>query len=130
MPTLPESTRASDAEREQHAEWLREHAAQGRLTVDELSERLEQAYAARTRGELAALLRDLPAAARRVPVSPARQDLAGRLGPFALVSLMLLAIWAVAGADYFWPMWPIMGMGISLVAKTGCGEMLCGRARS
>lgn len=130
MPTLPESTRASDAEREQHAELLREHAAQGRLTIDELSERLHRAYSARTRGELTALLRDLPATARRASVSPARRDLAGRLGPFALLSLMLIAIWAATGADYFWPMWPIMGLGISIVAKSGCGAGLCGRPRA
>ena len=39
--------RASDAEREHHVELLREHAAQGRLTVDELDERLDRVYAAR-----------------------------------------------------------------------------------
>ena len=53
--------RASDAERERAVERLRVHAAAGRLTVEELDERSERAYAARTEGELARLLADLPA---------------------------------------------------------------------
>jgi len=53
--------RASDAERERAVEQLRDHALAGRLTVEELDERCERAYAARTVNELAVLLADLPA---------------------------------------------------------------------
>ena len=60
-PVPDGSLRAGDAEREQTAAVLREHAAHGRLDVDELDERVQAAYAARTRGELRELLRDLPA---------------------------------------------------------------------
>jgi uncharacterized protein DUF1707 len=59
--------RASDAERDEVAEALRAHCSLGRLTVDELDERLTAAYAARTRAELAALMRDLPAPAPPAP---------------------------------------------------------------
>jgi hypothetical protein len=52
--------RASDSEREELVSALRDHAAQGRLTTDELEERTGAAYAATTRGELVALRRDLP----------------------------------------------------------------------
>ena len=52
--------RASDAEREQALELLRESFAAGRLTHDELDERTAAVYAARTRGELAGVTRDLP----------------------------------------------------------------------
>ena len=38
------------------------------------------------------------------------------LGPFVLVSLMLVGIWALTGMGYFWPVWPIAGWGISFVA--------------
>ena len=61
--------RASDAEREHHAELLREHAAQGRLTVDELDERLDRVYAARTVGELSPVVADLPAPIKSQPPS-------------------------------------------------------------
>jgi len=54
--------RVGDAEREATAAELREHYASGRLTLDELDERVDKAFAAKTRGDLDALMRDLPAA--------------------------------------------------------------------
>ena len=54
--------RVGDAERETTAAELREHYASGRLTLDELNERLDKALAAKTRGDLDALMRDLPSA--------------------------------------------------------------------
>jgi hypothetical protein len=56
LPTI----RASDSDREQVAERLRQAAIEGRLTTDELEERLEAASAARTYGELDPLVADLP----------------------------------------------------------------------
>lgn len=53
--------RASDEEREALVVQLREHAATGRLTLEEFSTRMERAYAARTRDELDRLTADLPA---------------------------------------------------------------------
>jgi len=52
--------RVSDAERDAAAAELREHYAAGRLSLDELNERISQAFAARTRGDLSAVLHDLP----------------------------------------------------------------------
>jgi hypothetical protein len=60
--------RVSDADREATAGQLREHYADGRLTLDELNERLDQAFAAKTRAELNAVMRDLPVPPR--PVMP------------------------------------------------------------
>jgi DUF1707 SHOCT-like domain len=56
-------TRASDAEREATVARLRDAAGEGRLTVEELTERIDAAYAASTRAELEPLTADLPAAA-------------------------------------------------------------------
>ncbi|MEU3218396.1 DUF1707 domain-containing protein [Streptomyces sp. NPDC006971] len=53
--------RASDAERERIAETLREAVAEGRLEMEEFEQRLDATYKARTHGELAPLVRDLPA---------------------------------------------------------------------
>jgi hypothetical protein len=53
--------RASHEDRDQVVELLRMAAGDGRLSADELDQRLEMALAARTYGELAALTRDLPA---------------------------------------------------------------------
>jgi hypothetical protein len=52
--------RVGDADRDATATQLREHYAAGRLTLDELNERLEQTFAARTGADLNAVMRDLP----------------------------------------------------------------------
>ena len=62
--------RASDADRERTVAALRHHAAAGRLTIDELDERSERAYAATTVRELGALQADLPAEVLRPPERP------------------------------------------------------------
>jgi Domain of unknown function (DUF1707)/Cell wall-active antibiotics response 4TMS YvqF len=69
--------RASDADRERVANVLREAAGDGRLSMDELDERLDAVYAAKTYAELEPITHDLPdAGAPSVPVpSPAaRRD--------------------------------------------------------
>ena len=52
---------ASDAERDATVERLRDAAGEGRLTLEEFSDRMEQASTAKTRAELDQLLTDLPA---------------------------------------------------------------------
>jgi len=107
------SIRASDAEREQAVEALREHYAAGRLSAEELGERLDAAYKASTVAELAQVRADLP----ELPASPAahkaelqrrqaelRRALLQRAGgaftPFAVCTV----IWAASGASGgFWP---------------------------
>ena len=56
----PQHLRASDADRERVAEKLREAAGDGRLTMDELDERLDAVYAAKTYAELVPITQDLP----------------------------------------------------------------------
>jgi hypothetical protein len=55
--------RIGDAEREATAASLREHYAQGRLTLEEFNERLDAAYKATTQSQLNLITRDLPHAA-------------------------------------------------------------------
>jgi hypothetical protein len=61
-PAAPADLRIGDADRERVAAALGEHFAQGRLTLDELVARLDTAFTATTRGEIAQTTRDLPAA--------------------------------------------------------------------
>jgi hypothetical protein len=63
--------RASHEDRDQVVERLRVAAGDGRLTAEELDERLDVALAARTYGELEALLTDLPAAGPALAVGVA-----------------------------------------------------------
>jgi hypothetical protein len=72
-------TRASDAEREAVVARLRDAAGEGRLTVEELAERIDAAYEARTRAELEPLTADLPAPARGF--TPAAAPAAGPVAP-------------------------------------------------
>jgi hypothetical protein len=109
--------RASDADRERVAERLRAAAGEGRLTADELEERLERAFSARTDAELEPLTSDLPVPRARPRTASRRPD----LGPYLAVSAMIVAIWALTGMGYFWPVWPILGWGVSFVAPGRLG---------
>jgi hypothetical protein len=107
--------RASDAEREQAAESLREHFAAGRLSAEELGERLDGVYGASTIAELQQLTSDLPQlsaspALRRAELQRRQAELrrallqraGGALSPFVVGTL----IWAASGASAnFWPVW-------------------------
>jgi DUF1707 SHOCT-like domain len=66
-PADRRNLRVSDAEREHAAEVLRRAAGDGRITFEELDDRLTAAYAARTYGELAAITEDLPEAGPQPP---------------------------------------------------------------
>ena len=89
-PTAPGHLRVSDADREQAAEVLRAAAGDGRLTLDELDERLEAAYAAKTYADLQSVTSDLPGPGVPAPVASAGGSFpAGRIGgtpgaPFAV----------------------------------------------
>ncbi len=54
------NVRVGDADRDAIAAQLREHYADGRLTLDELNERLDQTFAAKTKADLNTVMRDLP----------------------------------------------------------------------
>jgi hypothetical protein len=70
--------RVSDSDRERAADVLREAAGHGRITMDELDERLELTYAAKTYADLAAVTRDLPGPAQAP--SAVQPAMAGRIG--------------------------------------------------
>jgi len=122
--------RVGDAERRQAADALQRHYVDGRLTAEELAERVRQATAARTRAELDAVLRDLPplsapntteapplpqatAAARGRGAVPS--DLRLHLTLYALTMLLLVTIWLVTTPGrYFWPIWAMLGWGFAV----------------
>jgi hypothetical protein len=111
--------RVSDAERERIADTLRDHYADGRLESDELEDRIERAYHATTRGDLAALVRDLPSdrgRRARVALAKANRDAwRAHLTSYVAVNGGLVGIWGVTGAGEFWPIWPIGSWGIAIV---------------
>jgi hypothetical protein len=68
VPADPRQLRAADTDRDRAAELLRQAAAEGRITFDELDERLSRAYAAKTFADLEALTSDLPGPGVSAPV--------------------------------------------------------------
>jgi len=120
--------RVSDQDRERAAAEIREHFAAGRLTDEELSDRLSAVYRARTQEELAALRADLP----KLPPSPAQQraelvkrratlqrHLLQQAGGSVGLFLLCTVIWLTSGAHgQFWPMWVALVAVIALVRNT------------
>jgi hypothetical protein len=105
--------RASDDERERVAERLRDAAAEGRLTSEELEERLGRALSAQTRGELDPVVADLPAPP--APPRPRARGIRPERFVFLSTAVLLVATWALSGMGYFWPAWPILGWGVLVV---------------
>jgi Domain of unknown function (DUF1707) len=120
VPRRDPEVRASDSDREEIVTELRHHGAAGRLDVDELEERIESAYGARTYGDLQGLLADLPK--RRVVPEP-RPDWHGshEWRVFFAVNALLIAIWAVSGAGYFWPVWVMAWWAFALLMRSAPG---------
>lgn len=116
MSETARTLRIADADRERVAERLRKAAGEGRLAPEELEERLEVALSARTEAELAPLVADLPSEPRARP-RRRRRD----LRPYVATSILLVAIWALTGAGYFWPVWPILGWGVFALGPSGFG---------
>lgn len=94
--------RAADADRERTADVLRHHAGEGRLEPDELEERLERAFAARTLRDLDALTGDLPRAPRRERAHRGRGWPVAPFTPLFAVVLALVAVSAAVGHPVFW----------------------------
>jgi class 3 adenylate cyclase len=117
IPSHESNLRASDADRERVVESLREHYGAGRLSDEELSERVEAAYGVRTMPELQALTADLPSPPA-LPVGHRRSALEAsvrtHLAIYVVVNVALVGIWAASGGGYFWPIWSILGWGIGV----------------
>ncbi len=122
----PSKLRVSDQERERAALEIREHFAAGRLSDEELADRLQAVYSAKTADQLHAVRADLPllpatvAAQQRAELVQRRthlqrrllQQAGGGVGLFALCT----AIWLTSGAQgQFWPMWVALLVLISLL---------------
>ena len=91
--------RASDAERAEVADLLKKHFMDGRLDQAEFDERLGAALSATTRGELAALLDDLPRIVANRPARPSPRRRARRpVAPLALICLLGCLVIAAASS--------------------------------
>ncbi len=118
--------RIGTAEREARAAELREHYAQGRLSMAEFNERLDAVFASTTREQLDRVTADLPhvqvpsaalAAAASSTIPPGGPGPGGRSGPrgargalsmigaLAAILVILMATWLIVnptGSMHFW----------------------------
>ena len=91
--------RISDTDRDRTAEVLREAHAHGRITVDELDERLTSVYSAKTYADLVPITRDLPAV--KDAAAPPQNVRSSRIGGMPRFR-MSLAILGGASRDGAW----------------------------
>jgi hypothetical protein len=94
------TVRASDADREQTAEALGRYHTEGRLDSEELHERMDKAYAAKTVGDLDGLLSDMPRN-REARGDRQRPPRIFRFPIMALVAVLLIA--SLLGAVHHFP---------------------------
>ena len=139
---VADDLRPSDAEREQVVRDLTKHCGDGRLTLDELEQRIAEVYAATSRTELQHAQRELPRTPVHIPSSPpvrvkpsaapvrSLTDQDRRNGEIALrihltvylsVMALLTAIWLLTSGvtGYFWPIWTAMPWGMAVAIHAG-----------
>ena len=122
--------RASDADRNAVAHRLQVAVDEGRLTLTDYDERLQQTYAARTYGELERMTADLPAApAGAVPAEASSaywREQGDQWRGWAGTAVVLVTIWTITsiasgGPLFFWPMFPLGIWGAILLAQLVSG---------
>ena len=122
--------RASDADREIVRATLADAFADGRLTREEYDDRLNTLYGSRTLGEVSSLVTDL-VPLDGPPMAPApllgadmrtrgarkwRKEVEESLAAFLVPSIICTVIWiAVTGGGFFWPVFPMLFLGLNLV---------------
>jgi hypothetical protein len=137
--TSDRAIRASDEDRERTAAALGGHYAAGRLTLEEFQERLDQAYAAKTLGELADVMTDLPGTElsqlsgqhatnplpeRRAPGTVQARD--GRRTAFwrfwLAVTIGVFVVWLVSGATGGpWPLLAAIALAFVVLRRWAKG---------
>ncbi len=121
--------RASDADRELVRTVLVDAYGDGRLTREEYDERLNALYGSRTLGGLPLLVADLIAPgsppAVPAPLHPAdlrvrgarkwRRDVEESFAAFLFPSTICVVIWILVGGGFFWPVFPMLFLGLNLL---------------
>jgi Domain of unknown function (DUF1707) len=138
--------RAADVDRAFVAERLKDALNEGRLSLSEYDERLQQTYAAKTYGDLDRVMADLPRPApphgsQVVPAAMSGQPVAAAVPDHRAVPRWIVHVWRVwltvvsinlviwllvslsvdDGPVYFWPMWVAGPWGAVLLAITLSG---------
>jgi hypothetical protein len=132
----PDLIRVTDLDRKATEARLQMAHASGSLTLGELDERLGELWQARTRRDLAVLVRDLPALAPPPPLFPplpvppkpnhSRTAMKVLTAIWLSVSAVNLIIWLMVSlisfdVAYPWFLWPLLPPGAVLAVLWGLG---------
>ncbi|MEC3982606.1 DUF1707 SHOCT-like domain-containing protein [Amycolatopsis sp. H20-H5] len=111
----PRRLRAADADRERVASAVQAAGGEGRLTLEEVEDRLGAVYATKFTDELAELTSDLPRQRPPREFAPLRHR-AFRVHLVVAVALSVLLIvrWVASGVPFFWPAMPMFWLAVSL----------------
>lgn len=132
-PRIPanQPMRATDADRELVRTLLADAYADGRLTTEEHDDRVGRLLGSRTLGDLPGLVSDLvhttappvpatmpatsaaPPTLREQGVAHWRKEVQESVAAWVVPSLICTIIWIATGAGYFWPIFPIVFIGIN-----------------
>jgi hypothetical protein len=114
--------RAADADRERVATTVQHAGSEGRLTLEEVEERLGRVYATRFTDELTALTADLPRPAPPRPGFPLTREALRRhpalrlhLAVAVVVAVLAIVRWVVLGPGFFWPAFPMFWLAVSVL---------------
>jgi Domain of unknown function (DUF1707) len=111
LPDQGGSLRIGDRDREAATDRLSAHAAAGRLSTEELEERLDELHEARTAGELFAIERDLP-----------RPRLTRGRRPGGAIIVAVIALVAAGVISTLIAGHPVPPVGIALLAVVGAAR--------
>jgi hypothetical protein len=132
--------KASDADRDHVLAVLSENFEAGRLTSEELEERIGKALAARTLDELDALTADLPTGGPAAPADPsasgrpfspglARLPIVAVLAVVVIAGVLVVATAAGHASRFLWLLIVVPIVARRLAAGRGWGRELPGRRR-
>jgi hypothetical protein len=102
--TMPGDTRVSDRERNRVIELLKQHTADGRLTLEEFGARVDEAPTARTGNDLLTVLRDLPVPARARQATRTTLPVRPSMLRLPVLALAVILICLAVGHLLLWPL--------------------------
>ncbi len=131
---MSDELRASDRDREKAADQLRKNCVEGRLTLEELEERLEGVMAAVTVAELSGYVSDLPAPAEPPGHAPSTTAAPAKPGPVGVLPFTLRFVVPAPREEVRWQALrtiapPLVDYGYELVTQSPTGLVFECRSR-
>jgi hypothetical protein len=113
---IPSRLRAADTDRERVASLIQAAGGEGRLSLEEVEERLGTVYSTKYTDELEKLTSDLPKPVpKRRPVVFGHPAVRVHVAIAVVLSVLLIARWTVSGVPFFWPAMPMFWLAMSVL---------------